>query len=162
MKSKELKYSILTLGAMLAALQLIAGPEKSNPPVDPARKLEARTEVPPEVASILERACRDCHSNETAWPLYSYVAPMSWLVRDHVNHGRKHLNFSNWAQQGGHRGEAPADDQFRRICEEVRTGKMPLPSYTLIHRQAKLTPADVDVVCAWTAAVIPSHLSGAR
>jgi len=54
--------------------------------------------VDPQVAGILDRACADCHSNKTRWPWYSHVAPVSWFVIDHVNHGRSHLNFSEWGR----------------------------------------------------------------
>ena len=67
-------------------------PARTNPAIDPTRTLAATTELPHETAVVLERACRDCHSNDTRWPWYSNVAPISWFVIDHVNHGRSHFN----------------------------------------------------------------------
>ena len=85
-------------------------PAMTNPPVDESQTIVARAQVPPEVASILDRSCRDCHSNKTVWPWYTHVAPVSWWLADHVDHGRKDLNLSEW-------GKLPAD---RRIASYAR------------------------------------------
>jgi hypothetical protein len=95
---------------------------------------------------VLERSCMDCHSNRTDWPWYSNVAPASWFVTDHVNHGRRHLNFSEWDAYDRRR----ADGLLKEICRTARSGFMPLDSYTLVHRGARLTPADVKTLCEWT------------
>ena len=78
-----------------------------------------------------ERACFDCHSNETKWPWYSYVAPMSWAVADHVHEGRSKFNVSEWPSGEGD-----------EASKEVREGEMPLWEYTLLHPEAKLTPTE--------------------
>jgi hypothetical protein len=80
------------------------------------------------------RACYDCHSNESRWPVYSYIAPMSWLVRRDVEAGREELNFSDWGDDGGE-----ADD----AAETVVDGTMPPRNYTLIHRDANLSDAEI-------------------
>jgi hypothetical protein len=100
----------------------------------------------PEVAGLLERSCDDCHSNRTDWPWYSRVAPASWFVVDHVNHGRQHLNFSDWARYDDHE----AGEMLEQICIEAKKGAMPLDSYTLLHGDAKLSPADIKTLCDWT------------
>ena len=131
--------------AVLLGSQLIR-PARTNPSIDPSRTLAARLRVTPEVAAVLDRACRDCHSNETTWPWYSNVAPISWLVIDHVRSGRRHFNYSEWA------GYAPDKQRklLQEICEETRDGSMPVGSYTLVHREARLSEADVLALCAWT------------
>jgi hypothetical protein len=104
--------------------------------------------VPQNIEAVLSRACADCHSNETNWPWYTNVPPVSWLVASHVQGGRSHMNFSEWntlqAQPGG------AGDRLQGICKEIQSGGMPLTSYLLIHWNAKLTSDDIRAVCEWT------------
>ena len=128
-----------------AGIQFVR-PVRTNPATDPARSLAAQVAVPPEIGATLDRACGDCHSHKTRWPWYSAVAPASWLVVDHVDHGRRHLNFSDWTGTGGER----AKDPLSAICREVTGGHMPMPSYLLLHREARLSPADVQALCGWT------------
>ncbi len=135
----------LSLGAFLIAAQFWQ-PDRTNPPVDPAAGIDRHVTVPADVAAILNRSCRDCHTNETRWPSYAYVSPLSWGVASHVWQGRDHLNFSEWGDQDAE----SMQDLLEAICEEVRDGAMPLPSYTVIHRSARLAPADVTRLCSWT------------
>ncbi len=125
-----------------------AGPARTNPIGDPAMRLEAQSPVPAHVAATLRRACYDCHSNETRWPWYSRIAPISWLVVNDVNHAREELNFSDW----GAYNEFDRADMLDEACEQASKGKMPLPQYVLVHRGAKLSAADVEALCAWTRA----------
>lgn len=136
----------LALAAFLAA-QFVQ-PPRTNPAVDPARAIQAHVPVPPDVAAILDRACRDCHSFRTTWPWYSFVAPVSWFVRGHVNDGRRHLNFDDWMEPvPGDR--KPSAERLDGICEEIQAGEMPLPSYIRLHAGAVLSAADVTTVCRW-------------
>ncbi len=80
------------------------------------------------------KACGDCHSNETKWPWYSKVAPVSWFVYNHVVEGREHFNVSNWGYQKKNKGEDAA--------EELEEGNMPLKPYLLLHAEANLSEAD--------------------
>ena len=131
-------------------------PERTNPTSDPASSFEAIVKPPQEVTSSLKRACNDCHSNQTTWPWYSNIAPVSWLIANDVNEGRVHLNFSNWTQPGAE-GETP---EIGELCSEVQAGKMPLRSYTLLHPQAKLSGQEVAALCALSAA--PEQAAGAE
>jgi hypothetical protein len=140
-----MKWSVITLAVAFALLQFVR-PAKTNPTFDESRSIQAHAEMPPEVASIFTRSCNDCHSNKTTWPWYSNVAPFSWFVIDHVNEGRRHLNFSDWARLN----EREAAGQLNLVCRSVKEGWMPLDSYTLIHRHSKLTSADVQTICNWT------------
>ena len=119
-------------------------PDRTNPPLVPGASLTAK--APPDVAAILDRACRDCHSNETRWPWYTNVSPTSWLVADHVHHGREHFNYSEWTSID----EDEQDKLLGGMCTLTERGRMPIPSYLLIHRDAKLSPADVKTLCAWS------------
>lgn len=136
--------------ALAALILQFAGPARTNFPVDASERLEARALVPAHVRTTLQRACYDCHSNETRWPWYSRVAPMSWLVIRDVNEARGKLNFSRW----GTYNEFDRADMLDEVCELTTKGKMPLPQYLLMHRDAKLSPADIDALCAWTRAEV--------
>lgn len=133
----------LILFVLLVVAQLVR-PAKTNPPSNPSANL--MTKAPHDVAQIFDRACRDCHSNETRWPLYSQVAPMSWLVAYDVREGRDHFNYSEWTS-------IDPDDQDKLlggVCTLAKKGRMPLWQYVLIHRGAKLSPTEVTTLCTWS------------
>ncbi len=129
--------------AVLGLIQLYR-PERVNPPSDPAASFEAVAKPPKEAADVLKRACGDCHSNQTTWPWYSDVAPVSWLVIDDVRGGRRHLNFSEWNLLSPEMAKV----RLTKACEEAKEGGMPLSQYTLIHRDAKLSQGDVNTICS--------------
>jgi hypothetical protein len=133
-------------GAVLAfaALQL-TNPARTNPPVPPGHDLLATNAPPPEIAVLLRNACYDCHSDETKWPWYSRIAPVSWTVVSHVNDGRERLDFSDWPHDDPRR----ARKQWNRIGDEVRYGDMPLPSYTWAHTEARLTAGQREQLVNW-------------
>jgi Haem-binding domain len=142
---KFFKWFAIGVAVAFLAIQVYR-PARTNPPVDPARTLQATMPVPPHIDKILARSCNDCHSNNTKWPWYSNIAPLSWKVIEHVNEGREHLNFSNWAAY-------PPDDAehaVEEMCEETEKGNMPIPDYLYLHPEAKLSKADVRALCDWT------------
>jgi hypothetical protein len=141
---KVLKAGAALLLLLFTGVQLVR-PERVNPPTAAGHSLEEHARVPPEVAGVLKRSCMDCHSNRTDWPWYSNVAPASWFVVDHVNQGRRHLNFSRWGEYNRRR----TDNLLNEICSTARSGFMPLDSYTLVHRGARLAPGDVRTLCDW-------------
>jgi hypothetical protein len=120
-------------------------PERTNPNSDSQLSLRAQNDIPPEVLSLLDRACFDCHSNDTRWPWYSNITPVNFALMNHVNGGRKHLNFSLWGamRPGTQRGA------LDEITDEVREGRMPLKSYLLLHPEATLTDDDVMLLSDW-------------
>ena len=137
--------------AIAAALGIqFVRPPRTNPPIDPARTLTAHAAVTPDAAEVLDRACRDCHSNETDWPWYSNVAPVSWFVIDHVDHGRRHFNYSNWAAY------EPQEAQrlLANACVLARKDQMPLPAYTRMHSAARLSDRDIAALCEWTDGIL--------
>lgn len=144
---KALGSAVVVFVVVLGAIQFF-GPARTNPATDPSETLAATGRVTPEVSAILDRSCRNCHSNETRWPWYSRVAPMSWGVIDHVNHGRRRMNFSKWASYDPEDARGFLVD----ICALTRKHDMPLASYTWIHRDARLSDHDIAVLCDWTAA----------
>lgn len=145
----------LTVVSLLGLAIQIVRPARTNPPSDPADTIAAHLSIPAEMRNILERACRDCHSNDTRWPWYSHLAPVSWWVIEHVNHGRTHFNYSQW-------GTYTRDQQsslLEQSCSLSSTRDMPLGSYRLMHSSARLTPADVEVLCRWTRQAAAAHRS---
>ncbi len=115
--------------------------ERSNPPVT------GEIDAPPRVKEILMRSCYDCHSNETVWPWYSYIAPASWLLADDVAEGRAELNFSEWKGYD----EKRKLKKFKETREEVEEGEMPQWYYVIMHPEAKLSDADKQALFEWTA-----------
>jgi hypothetical protein len=136
---------VLRIVAILVILIQFIRPDRTNPAVDPAVELAAVVAVPEAVGSLLHAACYDCHSNETDWPWYAHVAPMSWLVTNHVNDGRRHLNFSDW----GNYPPSRADHKLEEAIEYVENGEMPLATYTPLHPEARLSDADREAIIAW-------------
>ncbi len=140
-----LRWVVVAVLVCLVIAQFF-GPAKTNPAVDASQTIEARLQLTPPVAAILDRSCNDCHSNKTRWPWYSSIAPASWLVIDHVNEGRQNVNFSEW----GRYTPRDVDSLLKQMCRETRAGVMPLNSYTPLHREAKLSTEDVKTLCDWT------------
>jgi hypothetical protein len=138
------------MGGVLLALAFaglqFTGPAHTNPETDGSLSLERSERVPADVARTLAAACSDCHSNRTTWPLYSYVAPVSWWTIHHVNRGRAELNFSIWGTYGSRTRET----RLRAICELAEKGEMPLRSYVMAHPDARISADDVERLCEWT------------
>jgi hypothetical protein len=149
-RSRALRTLLALLAVGFAVAQVVRRPRLANPPREPARAIAAHVPVPPEVDRLLRRACFDCHSHETRWPLYARLAPVSWLVARDVRAGRSDLNFSDWSRDPER--EPTPDQRLGGICHDVRRGIMPPRSYTLMHPAARLSSTDVERVCAWTAA----------
>lgn len=102
------------------------------------------------VSRVLRASCYDCHSNETVWPWYSHVAPISWLLASDVHRARKILNFSDWDRLGPDRqAELLADAQ-----SEIEEGAMPPSRYLWLHREAKLTPETKAVLLLWMQGIV--------
>jgi Haem-binding domain len=136
-----MKWSAIALSTVLVAIQLVPV-ERTNPPTNPGTK---PLDAPPEVVAVLHRSCYDCHSNETHWPWYAYVAPVSWLVAGDVKDGRAKLNFSVW----GDYPSAKRASKAGSMLDEIDQGSMPLPKYVRIHADAKLSDADIAVLRKW-------------
>jgi hypothetical protein len=115
-----------------------------NVPAEVPTKAEDELEAPEEVLAILKRSCFDCHSNHTTFPWYSSVAPVSWFTKMHVEEGREHMNFSTWANYDDDKKAGYLD----KIPKAIKS-KMPLPSYLIMHADAKLSDADKKVLTDW-------------
>ena len=125
-----MKKSIIVLIVLAIVIQFVPyGKDHTNPKVVAEPKWDN-----PQTRTLFMRACGDCHSNETKWPWYSDVAPVSWSVYHHVVEGREHFNISMWGHQKKNKG--------KDAVEEVEEGEMPLKSYLLAHPEARLNDAD--------------------
>ncbi len=136
-----------TLIALLGAFVLIQFLQisKTNPPADPAQDYLATVNPPEEVISLIKTACYDCHSNHTRYPWYSYVQPAGWFLKDHIDEGREHLNFSVWTTYEPKR----ANHKLEECFEVLEAGEMPLKSYTWMHSGARLNDAQKGVLVDW-------------
>jgi hypothetical protein len=141
---KVLKWVFILLVLGIVVIQFFR-PERVSLNQMTADDLNNKMQVPGNVQGILKRSCYDCHSNQTYWPWYSNVAPVSWLVADDVNNGRKKMNFSEW----GKLAQSKQEKRLTDICDEITQGDMPLPKYLIIHKDAVLSQADKDAICGW-------------
>ncbi|MEQ1761208.1 MAG: heme-binding domain-containing protein [Vicinamibacterales bacterium] len=135
--SRTVRRLLIAL-AVLLAIQLV--PVNRDNPED--RRGPAAT---PQVEAILRRACYDCHSNETVWPWYSRVAPVSWMVAYDVHEAREHLNFSDFQDLS----EGTQVKVWAAVMKEIDEGEMPLWYYRPFHAAARLTEADIAILRAW-------------
>lgn len=102
-------------------------------------------DAPTQVRAILNRACVDCHSNETVWPWYSKIPPVSWQIRNDVDLGREVMNLSQWRELTPEEQRAFAS----QMAFAARTHLMPPPKYLWLHREARLSEADLNVLREW-------------
>lgn len=122
--------------------------DKANPPVNAADTLEASVAVPPDIQLILGRSCNDCHTNQTIYPWYANIQPSGWFLKDHIDDGRRHLNFSVWNTYEPRKKRKKLEE----ICEQVESAEMPLPSYLWIHRDSVMRDGDAKALCDWAKA----------
>ena len=111
---------------------------------DQSHHISTKYDFPEEIAAISKAACDDCHSNKTTYPWYANVQPAAWWLSQHVNDGKKHLNFSEFTK----RRIAVQNHKLEEIVEMVEEGEMPLKSYTWLglHPDAKLTQDQLSLI----------------
>ena len=130
---KKIWMTVIILGILLVIFVFLPiGRDHTNPPVVQEPNWDS-----PQTRELAKRACFDCHSNETVWPWYSNLNPVAWMLQDHVNEGREALNFSEW-----NRGFDDVDE----IGEVIHEGEMPLANYLALHREARLTPQEKELL----------------
>ncbi|MDX2134436.1 MAG: heme-binding domain-containing protein [Saprospiraceae bacterium] len=139
-----MKKWLWAIPALLVIIQFVRI-DKTNPPANPENDYLSVANPPSETAQLIKTTCYDCHSNHTRYPWYSNVAPVSWLLRNHIVEGRKHLNFSEWAAYD-------AEKQAHKIeeCAEVIGEKeMPMKGYVWMHPEARLSEAQREQLVDW-------------
>ena len=140
--ARRLKWAAVVFVIIFAAAQLVR-PDRANPATDASRTIQAHMGTASGLVAVLDRGCRDCHSNETVWPWYTGIAPLSWLMASAVAEGRQAVNFSEWT--------AYSSDQQRILlamsCDDATSGKMP-GVYTRLRPETRLSAQDVEAICA--------------
>jgi hypothetical protein len=101
--------------------------------------------VPPDVQAILTTSCYDCHSNHTVYPWYAHTQPIAWMLANHINEGKAVLNFSDFGSLGKHRQIS----KLRAIVSQVKDNEMPISSYALMHKKARLSGAEKTLFMNW-------------
>ena len=138
------KKILLAIVAFLILAQFIRI-DKTNPPVTITNDILNITNAPKDISKMMKAACYDCHSNETKYPWYMDIAPISWWTKGHVNNARASLNFSEWISYTG-------DKRAHKIEEsalKVRKKWMPITSYLLMHPEAKLSVEEREALAKW-------------
>ena len=141
--SRRLTYAAIGFVVVFAAAQLVS-PDRTNPATDSSRAIESNPRMAAGLVTVLDRSCRDCHSNKTVWPWYTRIAPLSWVMGYAVAEGRRAVNFSEW-------GAYPPERQRMLLaasCRDAATTKMPGREWTLLHPEARLSPQDIETICA--------------
>lgn len=133
MNTKRFNIVALTLFATFIMMQVFTV-RHSNPPVIKEPLWDS-----PQTRAYAKRACFDCHSNETVYPWYTYVAPVSWVTNHHIVEGREKLNFSEWNR---------VQEEASEAAESVTEGEMPTKDYLLLHADARLSKTETDAFVA--------------
>ncbi len=150
-----LRVLLITLVIFFIIIQFIPNelPEGS---FDETKDLLYLEQVPENIQAILKTSCYDCHSNQTEYPWYSHVAPVSWLVIRDIREGRDEVNFSDW----GNLKRRSKIKVLSNIADEIKSGEMPLPIYLIIHRNAKLNDQQQEELIEWTNQLIDQIMGG--
>ncbi|MCB0733867.1 MAG: heme-binding domain-containing protein [Flavobacteriales bacterium] len=128
--------------------------DKTNPEDKPgSRDILAFYPDSDTIGHLLKVACYDCHSNHTNYPWYSNIAPVSWWLQEHIEDGRKHLNFSDWSEYP----DRKANHKLEECIEMVQEGEMPLTSYTIAHGEARLNEEDKARLIRWFKRHMSTH-----
>ena len=141
---KIIKKIAIALLVVFVGMQFFR-PEKNQAEGDYVAAFIAETQPSPEVKGILKTACFDCHSANTEYPWYNNVAPVSYWLAEHIKDGKKHLDFSDWANYT----DKKKDHKLEEVVEEVKKGEMPLNEYTWTHADARLTQEQITALVTW-------------
>ncbi|MBW7675089.1 heme-binding domain-containing protein [Chryseobacterium chendengshani] len=148
---KTFKKIIFWVLVSFAMIQFVPT-DKTNKPIDKKVNFIDVKKSPPKVVTLLKNACYDCHSNETVYPKYAYIAPFSWSVKDHVNEGREHLNFSLWNSYNKDLKES----MLTKTVQTLENKSMPLPAYIIYHEDANLTDVERGVLSNYFKEILKS------
>lgn len=147
-KFKKIVFWCLVGFAMIQFIPV----DKVNKPVDKTKNFVEVKNTPAKVSELIKNACYDCHSDETVYPKYAYIAPFSWSVKSHINDGREHLNFSVW--------ETYNDDLKRNMLtksiQTIENKTMPMPAYIIYHKEANLSQAERGLLIKYFEEILES------
>ncbi len=144
MKKSILKKAAITAIVLLAVIQFFK--TKENKSVQTSENaITQHYDVPENIQNSLKISCYDCHSNNTNYPWYNKIQPVNWWLADHVNEGKRKLNFDEFNTYSTKKKLHKLDE----VIETIRENEMPLKSYTLIHGDAKLSDSDKQEIETW-------------
>ncbi len=144
MKKSILKKAAITAIVLLAVIQFFK--TKENKSVQTSENaITQHYDVPENIQNILKISCYDCHSNNTNYPWYNKIQPVNWWLADHVNEGKRKLNFDEFNAYSTKKKLHKLDE----VIETIRDNEMPLKSYTFIHGDAKLSDSDKQEIETW-------------
>lgn len=139
---KVVKLILLVALGTLIVMQFIR-PEKNEGGYESVAAFEAEAKPSAAVANLLKANCYDCHSNQTQYPWYAEIAPISYFLKDHIDEGKEHFDFSSWTTYSTKK----KDHKLEELIEEVEEGEMPLESYTWIH--GNITEQERELIIQW-------------
>jgi hypothetical protein len=145
---QKLKWILIIVAAAILLVQFYR-PPKNISSTTPTTAIAQHFPVPQTIQTVFQRSCNDCHSNNTVYPWYAEMQPLGWWLNKHIRDGKKGVNFDEYA---GYR-LMKQYHRFNDIIEQVQEDKMPLPSYLVIHRYAKLTAGETDELVQWCTAM---------
>lgn len=146
-----IKKILIVLLVILVAIQFIH-PKKNQSPGEQPNAIAKAYPVPQEVTDILKVSCYDCHSNNTSYPWYNNIQPVAWWLNNHVNGGKKEMNFDEFATYTPKRAHRKLDE----LIDQVKEGEMPLNSYTWMHKKAVLSAAQKKTLINWAQTTMDS------
>lgn len=141
---KLLKRILVAAVIILLIIQFIQ-PAKNQSAQTPATDISKVLVIPDSVQVILKKACFDCHSNNTKYPWYSHIQPVSWYLANHITKAKKELNFSEFGRYPARRQQ----NKLEAIANEINDNGMPLPSYRLLHKAARLDQVEKELLTNW-------------
>ncbi len=141
---KTVKKILITLAVVFIVIQFIPSGIPENIPEDKNSIANSKLVAGP-VLDQIKKSCFDCHSNQIQFPWYSKLAPSSWMLANHIREGKSHLNFSEWEAYNNREKIGLLEE----IKDEVGSGKMPLKSYLLVHRDARLNSEEISALFKW-------------
>ena len=141
---KAVKIILISLAVLFVAIQFIPSGIPENKPEDEKSIVNSSLVTEP-ILEQLRKSCFDCHSNQVRFPWYSKLAPSSWFLADHISEGKSNLNFSEWEDYSNREKIGLLEE----IKDEVESGSMPLKSYLLIHRDARLNAEEISDMLIW-------------
>lgn len=144
-----MRKAIIALVVIIIVIQFF-GIDKTNPTADMSKDFIEIYNPPTTIAEMIKSSCYDCHSYHSKYPWYANVAPVSWIVKNHINDGRRHLNFSIWTDYK----EAKKEHKIQECIDEIKSEEMPLKPYLLLHDEAKLTEAQKNELVNWLKSLI--------
>jgi len=144
-----IKKIVITLIFAIGVLQLIR-PSKNIGAVDASKSIESKYPMPAIVKSAMQKACYDCHSNNTKYPWYAEIQPVGWYLANHVRDGKRHINFDEFMTYNARR----MDHKMKEMIESQEEGWMPIDSYTLIHKNAILTQEEKTAIINYAKGII--------